>query len=475
MPALKCRFAARDSIRLLVALLGTLLLARPALAGMTEAQVTSPFGTVHLVRPDGAAKGLVLFLPGARGWDAGAAATAREVAEQGHLVAGLPWSDQAPATGQPAQCRDLGDELGRLARWVGERETLPKDALPTVLGESEGAALVYVALLQSPTHRFHAAVTRGFCPRWPLVAPPCRREGLTDALVQGDRLLPAKRVSAAWFLFDGSGAACPADQVAAFANQVANARVAVERANPAPTGTEGADLSPMASLLQWLDPTIHDQIAEGAADEDIAGLPLIEVRAPHEDPKTFAVMLSGDGGWAAIDRGVSAELAAKGISTVGWDSLSYFWRPRTPTETAEDLAQVVRHYLDAWHKEQVILIGYSFGAEVLPFMANGLPADLRPRVKLAAFLGLGQTAMFEFHLADWLNSGRGAAARPVLPQMLALGWTRGLCVYGEDEADSLCPALAALGVRVYKLPGDHHFDADYPRVAALILESLATP
>ncbi|WP_295448644.1 AcvB/VirJ family lysyl-phosphatidylglycerol hydrolase [uncultured Thiodictyon sp.] len=466
----------RDLLCPLIALLCTLSLARPALAGVTQAQVASPFGTIHLVRPDGAAKGLVLYLPGVRGWDARATATAREVAEQGHLVAGLEWSGQAPATGDGAQCRDLGDELNRLAHWVGERETLPKNALPTVLGESEGAAMVYGALLQSPTHRFHAAVTRGFCPRWPVVAPPCRREGLTDAVVQDDRLLPAARVSAAWFLFEGgTDAACPADQVAAFAKQVGNARVSVERANPVPSGSGGAALSPMASLMQWLDPRIHDQIAEGAAAQDIAGLPLIEVRAPHEDPKTFAVMLSGDGGWAAIDRGVSAELAAKGISTVGWDSLSYFWKPRTPTETAEDLAQVVRHYLDAWHKERVILIGYSFGAEVLPFLANGLPADLRARVAGTAFLGLGRTAMFEFHLTDWLNTGRGAEALPVLPQMQALGWTRGLCVYGEDEEESLCPALSGLGIKVHKVSGDHHFDGDYPEVAGLILESLAIP
>ncbi len=127
--------------------------------------------------------------------------------------------------------------------------------------------------------------------------------------------------------------------------------------------------------------------------------------------------------------------------------------------------------LDAWHKERVILIGYSFGADALPFMANGLPADLRPRVALAAFLGLGRTAMFEFHLTDWLNTGRGPEALPVLPQLQALAWTRGLCVYGEDEDESLCPDLTGLGIRVHKVSGDHHFDGDSPGVADLVLEA----
>ena len=464
-------FAARNLLGLLLAL----LFAPAGLAEVVEETLASPYGSVHLVRPQGAPKGLVLYLPGAGGWGPQAAATALEVAAQGHLVAGLAWSDQAPTAGPPARCRDLGADLNGLAHWVGERETLPKDALPTLLGESEGAALVYVALLQSPAHRFHAALTRGFCPRWPLTLPACRREVLTDALVQGDKLLPAAGVSAAWFLFDGAAdAACPA--AAGFTNQVANARAAggaPPGANPAPppAGADGGALSPLASLLQWLDPGIPDQIAPIAADKEIAGLPLIEVRAPNEDPKTFAVMLSGDGGWAALDRGVTAQLAAKGISTVGWDSLSYFWKARTPAAAAEDLGQVIRHYLDAWHKERVILIGYSFGADALPFMADGLPADLRPRVALLAFLGLGRTAMFEFHLTDWLNTGRGPEALPVLPQLQALAWTRGLCVYGEDEEESLCPDLTGLGIRVHKVSGDHHFDGDYPGVADLVLEA----
>ena len=464
----------------LVALLCAVLSALPpgpaALAGTTEETVTSPFGTVHLVRPQDPASGLVIYLPGLRGWDAGAAATAREAAGQGHLVAALEWPYQAQAqtqAGQPSACWDLGDELARLAAWVDEREGLPKDALPTLLGESEGAALVYAALLQSPAHRFHAAVTLGFCPRWPAALPPCRREGLTDALIAGDRLLPAERVPNAWFLFEGGAdPACPATETAAFADHVGNARMATGAPGPKPSVDTGENLTPLGSLMQWLDPRIVDQVGVVAAQADIAGLPLVEVRAAQEDPTTFAVMLSGDGGWAALDRGISAELAAKGISTVGWDSLGYYWKARSPAEAARDLTRVLRHYLDAWHKDRVILIGYSFGAEALPFMANALPEDLRARVGLAAFLGLGRTAAFEFHLSDWLNTGRGADALQVLPQMQALGWTRSLCVYGEDEEESLCPELAALGVRVHKVSGDHHFDGDYPGVADLILEEL---
>src|SRR5262249_51182676 len=45
---------------------------------------------------------------------------------------------------------------------------------------------------------------------------------------------------------------------------------------------------------------------------------------------TFAVLLSGDGGWAGIDKEVASRLAAHGIPVAGVDSLRYFWAPRTP-------------------------------------------------------------------------------------------------------------------------------------------------
>jgi type IV secretory pathway VirJ component len=475
---------------LLCTLSWALLLARPTLAEITEETVASPQWTIQLVHPDGQPKGLVLYLPSARGWDPTAATRARELADQGHLIAGIEWlhptpdqtpapaSAQAPALNPataPPACLNLGEDLAQLARWLGQREkNLPPDVLPTLLGEGDGAALVYGALLQSPTHRFHAAVTLDFCPRWPVPVPPCRRGGLTDALIAGDRLLPAAQVPSAWFLFaDAGGPACPEGETAAFAKQVGNARLATGAAGAPRAPTSGETLSPLASLFQWLDPRIPDQVKLASAQADTAGLPLVEVRAPQEDPGTFAVMLSGDGGWAAIDRGVSARLAAGGISTVGWDSLGYFWKVRSPAEAAGDLARVIRHYLDIWHKERVILIGFSYGAEVLPFMANGLPDDLRPRVALAATLSLGRTAMFQFHLSDWLDVGRGQDARPVLPQVRALDWTQRLCVYGEDDGASLCPELTGLGVEVRKVPGDHHFDEDYAGIAELILEAAA--
>src|SRR6202035_1778184 len=122
-------------------------------------------------------------------------------------------------------------------------------------------------------------------------------------------------------------------------------------------------------------------------------------------------------------------LAASGVPTVGLNSLKYFWTERTPAETAKDVARVMSHYLAAWNKKQVLLVGYSFGADVLPFVVNRLPADLRAKVATVSLLGLDSNASFEVTVADWLGSD--AAGPATRPELAHLGATPVLCIYGE--------------------------------------------
>ena len=182
------------------------------------------------------------------------------------------------------------------------------------------------------------------------------------------------------------------------------------------------------------------------------------------------ILISGDGGWAGIDKAVAAALAARGIAVVGLDSLRYFWNERTPHSTAADVDRIVQHYMAAWDRKEVVLIGYSQGADVLPFVVNRLPAPTRAHVRLAAMLGLGERAAFEFRLTDWLSPDDDDGL-PIEPELRRMAEVRALCVYSDDD-ESSCPDAASATLHAVSLPGGHHFGGDYDRVAALILEQL---
>ena len=181
-------------------------------------------------------------------------------------------------------------------------------------------------------------------------------------------------------------------------------------------------------------------------------------------------MLSGDGGWAGLDREVARELNARGVPVVGWDSLRYFWDARTPSGAASDLDRVVRHYAQAWHKSQVLLIGYSQGADTMPFMVNRLPEESRSLVKATALIALSDEAFFEFHVSHWLGAPTGGL--PTAPEVTSRRMGPVACLYGKDQEDSPCPKLHGAGFRSIELPGGHHFDGDYAGVAQAILTTL---
>ncbi len=202
---------------------------------------------------------------------------------------------------------------------------------------------------------------------------------------------------------------------------------------------------------------------------DVSRIPLVELPASSPSNR-FAVMITGDGGWRRIDRKVTDKLRATGIPIVGFLASSYFRKERTPEESACALERVIRTYKLRWHKEHVILIGYSRGADVLPFMISRLPENLRSSVQLIALLGLEPSIDFKYNppwaFGHYLHHQRQYA---VLPELEKLRGDNIVCVYGEKEKESLCRLLDRSQFKVVREPGGHHFAGRYLDVADVIL------
>ncbi len=195
-------------------------------------------------------------------------------------------------------------------------------------------------------------------------------------------------------------------------------------------------------------------------------LPLIDVPAKTAgEHKLFAVMISGDGGWAKIDKEISEELSASGIPVVGLNSLQYFWTKRDPDTLARDVASVVEQYASRWNARGVVLIGYSRGADVLPFAVSRFSEPVRKRVALVALLSPSKSATFEFKMADWFKDRSGIPTRPEIDKLRG---TKTICVYGTDDPDTVCTDVDVHIARPIALSGSHHFDRDYAALAKII-------
>jgi type IV secretory pathway VirJ component len=134
-----------------------------------------------------------------------------------------------------------------------------------------------------------------------------------------------------------------------------------------------------------------------------------------------------------------------------------------------DLTAILHHYLASWQMDKVMPIGYSRGADVLPFMASRLPADLRERTSQVAQLGAGHGVDFEFRVSDWLPGSMHDAPHKVKPEVEKLTGYKVLCIYGKDEPAPLCPDLDPTRFTVKEMKVGHHFGGDYQALARLIL------
>ena len=202
----------------------------------------------------------------------------------------------------------------------------------------------------------------------------------------------------------------------------------------------------------------------------VDGLPLVEMPAtPHT--RRMAIFISGDGGWRDVDKRVSEKLQQLGVSVVGWDSLRYFWRRKTPDQAAADLAAVIEAYQRKWGCDQIALIGFSFGADVMPFIYDRLDENLRGRIVLISLLSPGQAADWEIRVAGWFGAGPSSEATPLAPAIAEMPGERVQCFYGDADRGNSCGLLGARGAQVIEKRGDHHMDGDYDLIGRQIFEA----
>jgi type IV secretory pathway VirJ component len=417
----------------------------------------------------------MLLLSGAEGWDSRAAVLARRLADDGALVAGIDLPKlEANLAADPSDCIFLDGDLENLSHFLQAYYHVPTYLPPFLLGYRAGAVLAYATLVQAPANTFAGVLTVGFSPSTHLLKPLCKGSGLELAPI--DRLdktslryLPAPRLESPWVLFQADeDPGASAQGAAQFIAGMQGAALVTLRKT---SGDYPPDDSWVRKVLAAFATLVARTGAEALppAPAALGELPVVEVpaRPGSATTDTFAIIMSGDGGWAGLDKEVADALSAHGIPVVGLDSLRYFWSARTAEGLARDTDHMIRYYLAHLAKKRVLLIGYSQGADVLPFAVNRLPAATRARVALAVLMGMSEHALFEFHVSSWIaNDTTGPLTLPEVNRIVGIPVS---CIYGDGDKDSLCPKLDPAKIRVVKLPGGHHFNGDYAELARAIL------
>ncbi len=381
--------------------------------------------------------------------------TAEALTALGVLVIGVDSDHYArESEGKSAgHCAYAAADFEALSHFVEQHLGLADYLPPVLVGEGTASSLTYATLAQSPPNTFEGAITSGFCPVLAAPSGLCPGEGLHwDEGYKGPGVsLRPHDLENPWVVLQPAPLPGCASSGAEFIAQVAGAQILPTFAESAPGGS--GSIEALTSRLKLALAVVAakrqaEVAAQAVRSEDIRDLPVVEMPAPKSGRRTLVIIVSGDGGWVGLDRRLADRLnGEQGVPVVGLNSLQYFWKARTPAGAAADLGRLLKHYLPAWKLDDAVVLGYSQGADVVPFMVDRLPKELRSKVKLVVIVGTSGGASFDFNFGTYMTRKQPKPDLPVAPEIARLRGTKMLCVYGSREAGSLCrkldPKLAA--------------------------------
>lgn len=200
-----------------------------------------------------------------------------------------------------------------------------------------------------------------------------------------------------------------------------------------------------------------------------ADLPLNVLVSGNDNTKSLILYITGDGGWNNFSKGFAKEFAAKGFPVVSLNANKYFWKKKTPAQAASDLTGVINLYLKQFNRSRVSIIGYSFGADVLPFIYNKFPGDIQSRIKSISLLSPSSATDFEIHLMGMMGAGGGGNSVP--EEINRMANVPVSIVTGDDEKDFPFEKISTKKYAKKTLTGGHHYDGNVKKVVETVLET----
>jgi len=425
------------------------------------------FGTLHLSRPAGAIAHTVLLFSDRDGWTSRQADLGAALAQNGAFVVGIDLPAYVKRLAAiKDKCSYPAGHVEEVAHWIERHEGLADYTVPLVVGDGAGAPFAYALAAQAPAGTFEGLLTLGWDGSFRLPKPFCPGDAgaMTAALADGQaRVTPVAKTPVTWWPRPFAEGARIDDVAKPFARAWQLLGVLVP-----PLASQASAHALGADYARWRR---SEDATAVALPDDVADLPLTDIAPTAGDAHRIAIIVTGDGGWAGLDRGVADALTAQGVRVIGFSTLKFFWHKQTPEAAADAVARVIAHYGKTDPAAGFVLIGYSFGASLVPVMINRLPAALRASVDGGVMISPDDAAVFEIHVGDWFGSTHHDDTLPIGPE-IAASKVPLVCVHGADEDDSFCIKPQPSHVRVVDLPGGHHYDGDYAALGALIVRSL---
>jgi type IV secretory pathway VirJ component len=208
--------------------------------------------------------------------------------------------------------------------------------------------------------------------------------------------------------------------------------------------------------------------SKGQPSNSIVDLP-VQLSVSHGTHDELIIYITGDGGWNSFNEQMVRQMEQKGYGVVALNSRKYFWHEKTPEQFANDLEQLSTYYLKQWNRNGLIIVGYSFGADVASFLPHRVTDKLHTLLKKIILISPSSSTDFAIRLEDLISGSDNLSRKYIVRPELTHADLPVICTFGNEEIKELSTnPVQNDRVRIIRLPGDH----GYQNNILLLLESI---
>lgn len=184
----------------------------------------------------------------------------------------------------------------------------------------------------------------------------------------------------------------------------------------------------------------------------------------------YVLYFSGDGGFNSFSITLCNNINSGGYPLTAVNSKTYFWDKRTPQQTADAVAAYLHKQLPSRRNQEFVLVGYSFGADVMPFIVNRLDSFCKSRLRSVVLISPSTSTDFEIHWSDMFGSS-ARRSMDVVAEINRMSARSITTFFGTAEGDFPVSQLHVANYRNQTLPGGHRYDGHVAELAKRVMAS----
>ena len=252
--------------------------------------------------------------------------------------------------------------------------------------------------------------------------------------------------------------------------------------SPSPRSSRARLALTAAALLAASAAAAHPALAVSPSTKTVqtsrGEFPLLVFTPPDPSDRPLVLLTSGEGGWRRFDDQLADVLTGAGCFVGGIDVTKYFWEPQ---DDRQKLAADMRAYASALAvaagrkaDAPVILAGFSFGADLAPWVAGA--GGWENRLAGMILIGPDETGSLQFRILEILGFQPKDHTFSVGEALDGVKGVKTAFIHGEKDDKSAAVRLAARATEPKKLlvaaGADHHFSGQEDRLKTLLKQAL---